>query len=106
MSVKCEPVFRDTSNGPSRDGPSSGQILDMFQHLTMQAIARRTKTTHEDQVVHVPKIVEQKRVQQRTVEQVVDIPIPQVRGVAAARMSCQICKFQHSVGQNPSVRPS
>ena len=30
-----------------------------------------------EQIVHVPKIIEQKRVQQRTVEQVVDIPIPQ-----------------------------
>ena len=30
-----------------------------------------------EQIVHVPKIIEQKRIQQRTVEQVVDIPIPQ-----------------------------
>ena len=31
-----------------------------------------------EQLVHVPKIIEQKRVQQRTVEQVVEIPVPQV----------------------------
>ena len=34
-----------------------------------------------EQIVHVPKIIEQKRVQQRTVEQVVDIPIPQAEMV-------------------------
>ena len=32
-----------------------------------------------EQIVHVPKIIEQKRIPQRTVEQVVDIPIPQER---------------------------
>jgi predicted XRE-type DNA-binding protein len=34
-----------------------------------------------EQIVHVPKIIEQKRIQQRTVEQVVDIPIPQANSL-------------------------